>query len=286
MAVAGLEHVRQRHLQPGLQQRPVPGLDPPLQAEGEVLGEALELLDAPPHLPGQELGLGLEVVGDAEGQQARRPEDHLAVPCGRSRGPDEVELGGRGSGYDARERGGGWCGGDPVGAHRSRGGERSGGAGGGAGGDAGDEWRRVASGPARRRRRTGCAARAEEEVEDGRRSESARSHVRRSAYIWKRLGGVVDAANEERNSTTETTDDERRRTGASGSGSSARRSRCGGLVPGYRTLLRRTPSQAFGPPPGRPQSGAGNTRASYYSHRRALIVDRGGSGFWRRRGES
>lgn len=52
------------------------GDDPAAEAEGEELGEFPELPQAPLHLHGEEVELGLQVAGDAVAEQLREPPHH------------------------------------------------------------------------------------------------------------------------------------------------------------------------------------------------------------------
>lgn len=90
LLVGALKHHRQGHSDPTLHHFRVPRLYPLLQAEGEVLREAPQLLQPPAHLLAEILELRLEVVLDAEGEQGGAPPDHTdrLVP----REPDALQV--------------------------------------------------------------------------------------------------------------------------------------------------------------------------------------------------
>lgn len=76
LLVGGLEHVRKRQRDAGVLRGAVARRDPLLEAEGEVLREGLDVLDAAAHGVHQVLELGPVVPLDAEGEERRAAQHH------------------------------------------------------------------------------------------------------------------------------------------------------------------------------------------------------------------
>lgn len=97
----------------------MPRPDLPLQTEGKVLREALQLGQVPPHVPQEILGLGPHVVLDAHGEQPRRPDRHPRdLPVPEPEAPQELDLGQEGA-LDAGDEQEGGLAGDGAAAHEA-----------------------------------------------------------------------------------------------------------------------------------------------------------------------
>lgn len=138
LAIADLEHLRKRHPETALRQQAMPGLDLPLQAEGEVLREVLELREVSAHVMEKELDFGLEIVLDTEGEHTGRAEHHAAcLQVGEAESAEVVKLGEE-SGFYAGDKQEGGAAGDAAAADEAEAAEKAEG-GEELGGDAGDK---------------------------------------------------------------------------------------------------------------------------------------------------